>query len=753
MTFVTAGLAMAGLISIGLPILIHLLSRQRRKPIEWGAMRFLLEAFRKHQRRLQIEHLLLLLLRCLIIALIGFALARPLLEDTDLFNVGGSRAVFLVIDDGLASNVTSEQQETALERHVNDAIELIRTLDLGDTVGLVTCARPARGVLTPPSSDHNSVIAMLEELKPRQSPTDVSGALTLLRQAVEDMDDRYDEVLVYLLSEFRTGSAPMSSPLPDTLKDVGRSLTLLASPPASDPINNTQILSLRPVRSVVLPGVLDGSGQIMVRLGRSGGTLGPAITQVRLTGDGIENVKPKTVEWAPGQSEAGVEFSLDFAVSGDRSIGLTASIDNDSLGADNTRFTVLELRDQIRVLVVDRRSFGFQPTIDRMPAGLWIRRALEPSEESPIEVVNVEPTALDVVDLRSADAVVLSRPDLLPDGSWGMLRTFVDGGGLLFVCPPGEINVHPWVERMSDDLDLPWRIMLEVREHDEGLALATDQPASELLRMISSDLDELALPIQAIRSLPIDPDQSQFLAALMFEDGTPFLAIGTPGVKLDSNDDNASTQVETISNGMVIYLAVAPELSWTTLPSKPLMVPLFQETIRQGLSLAHSSQQLHVGTQSALAQGSTVRDLIDPEGEMYPIDAQGRPQQPLALSGLYELLDQGAQNVGSLAVNVEPLAGRTQTQNATAINSWLADSGEWQLYDPEDLGATLSRTRSGSSLAGILLWILMFLVLLETLLARWFSHAFRIDEGEERFGSGLRATIAGVVKTGKAGAS
>ena len=46
MTFVTAGLAMAGLAAISVPILIHLLSRQRRKPIEWAAMRFLIEAFK-----------------------------------------------------------------------------------------------------------------------------------------------------------------------------------------------------------------------------------------------------------------------------------------------------------------------------------------------------------------------------------------------------------------------------------------------------------------------------------------------------------------------------------------------------------------------------------------------------------------------------------------------------------------------------------------------------------------------------------
>ena len=59
MSFVTAGLAIAGVIGVLIPIVIFLLWRQRRTPVPWAAMRFLLEAFRKHRRRLQIEQLLL----------------------------------------------------------------------------------------------------------------------------------------------------------------------------------------------------------------------------------------------------------------------------------------------------------------------------------------------------------------------------------------------------------------------------------------------------------------------------------------------------------------------------------------------------------------------------------------------------------------------------------------------------------------------------------------------------------------------
>ena len=64
MTLLTPVLAIAGACAILIPILIHLLMRQRRRPVEWAAMRFLIEAFKKHKRRLQLEQLLLLAVRC-----------------------------------------------------------------------------------------------------------------------------------------------------------------------------------------------------------------------------------------------------------------------------------------------------------------------------------------------------------------------------------------------------------------------------------------------------------------------------------------------------------------------------------------------------------------------------------------------------------------------------------------------------------------------------------------------------------------
>ena len=54
-----------GTLLFAVPLIIHLLNRQRYKRRRWAAMEYLLIAFKKQRRRLRVETLLLLLLRLL----------------------------------------------------------------------------------------------------------------------------------------------------------------------------------------------------------------------------------------------------------------------------------------------------------------------------------------------------------------------------------------------------------------------------------------------------------------------------------------------------------------------------------------------------------------------------------------------------------------------------------------------------------------------------------------------------------------
>src|SRR3954453_20552770 len=87
--FSTPMFAAAGILLVAIPIIIHILNRRRFKTVTWAAMEYLLRAMRKNRRRLKFEQMLLLVTRCLVLALLGAALARPMMCENAATAIGG----------------------------------------------------------------------------------------------------------------------------------------------------------------------------------------------------------------------------------------------------------------------------------------------------------------------------------------------------------------------------------------------------------------------------------------------------------------------------------------------------------------------------------------------------------------------------------------------------------------------------------------------------------------------------------------
>lgn len=72
-----------GLGLVAVPVILHLLLRQKPKKLVFPAMRLIEKRRKQNVRRLRLRHLWLLLLRMLVIALLVFAIARPSLPAAD----------------------------------------------------------------------------------------------------------------------------------------------------------------------------------------------------------------------------------------------------------------------------------------------------------------------------------------------------------------------------------------------------------------------------------------------------------------------------------------------------------------------------------------------------------------------------------------------------------------------------------------------------------------------------------------------
>src|SRR5829696_4830197 len=150
--FVTWAFFWAGLACVAIPIIIHILNRRRFKTVTWAAMDFLLRAMKKNRRRLRFEQWVLLATRCLLVFLLGMALARPLsCESQSVAGIGGRTGLNVIVIDNSYSMAYEASRANGSKTHLDQAKKvakaLIERMNSGrESVAIVTASRPAAAV-------------------------------------------------------------------------------------------------------------------------------------------------------------------------------------------------------------------------------------------------------------------------------------------------------------------------------------------------------------------------------------------------------------------------------------------------------------------------------------------------------------------------------------------------------------------------------------------------------------------------------
>ncbi|MCA9293587.1 MAG: BatA domain-containing protein [Phycisphaerales bacterium] len=743
MSVLHPGLLAAGIAAVAIPIVIHLLLRRRRKPIKWAAMRFLLEAYQKQRRKLKLQQWLLLIARCLLVVLVGIALARPLVQSGVLAGGSAGRTVYLVIDNSIASGVRAAAGGTALDRHKQAASEVLSGLGPGDRVALVTLAGPAAGVVLPASADPAAVRRIVEGLEPLDSGADLRRAFELVGSDARSSADAGKSASVVVLSDFLEGAVDLSAPLPAALAGLDDVRVIASSPVASAP-ENMQIVSVEPIWDD--PGDLR-PGQVSVRVRRVGAAVSEAVSRrVRVFGHaerglgvGGAHQKPLAdgvVRLARGAQEALAPLVLDREqldpgqASGQ--LVLTAELEGDDLPADDERRVVVPLRDSLRVGLVAQRRFGAQRMTD-FRASDWIRIALTPLLSVPIEVVDLNPAVLDAPQLAQVDVLIVAEPHLVQDAGWGQMRRLVDRGGLVLVCPPTDANIHLWTDSFERAFDLPVRLAREATTFAAPVRVVPAETTSGVLRLIKGELPELVRPVTVSKALPLESEEGVFETLFAMEQGQPWMISMRAG--------HIEEQQASGGGGLVLYLASSPDPAWTNLPLMPLMVPLLQETLRQGIAES-GSRATTVVAGEAFVPALGVRELVlEREGEPIHASASVGGGMTLRRAGVWRGVDEQGLRGVEIASNPDADGARTGVVDAGALRAWLAGASgvgadpvtsvQWLDGEGSSEGIGQRATRSPFDLP-LLLGVLA-LVLVEMVLARWASHA-----GPWRMGRGVR---------------
>jgi len=468
----------AALVSV--PIIIHLINRMRFKRIRWAAMEFLLKAQKRTRRRLIIEQLILLALRCLMIALVGLLVSRFI--GCGESNIGGKPNLHLVLLDDTPSMQDRYKEDgewkncldvakTVLANKIAKGLSLSRTTDQLIILPLSKADDPnldLKEITYERLNDEKNLkeaLAKISDLQPSMVHVNMLEAMNRAKGIIEQYKDSH--VTLHLIGDFRDkdwGGQPGDALLKD-LVDLAklkkgeikiraidtvhpqRAPAQGGFPPSRD---NVGIVEIRPSTRIVGKNM---PVTFTVVLKNYSGALAEVslVTRDEQTGKDMLQVdyNPKNPIRIGPSSEASVTFEHRFnpefkgneAHFAHLSVRITSPqlgpLDNDGLLADNLRHTVVEVRDKVPILVVDgagklgreegKDSFFISRALMSVPGGSYqVVYADELTTRDPAD-------ALERPDLNKYPTIfLLNVPALKPKQIAGLENFVAEGGGVAF---------------------------------------------------------------------------------------------------------------------------------------------------------------------------------------------------------------------------------------------------------------------------------------------------------------------------------
>src|SRR4029077_7061439 len=207
MTFIHP-LLLGGLLLIGIPVLIHLIMRQKPKHLLFPAVRFLLQRQQSNRRRLQLRHLILLALRMLLIAAI-FPAVAPACGLHARLSIGTDQPVdaVLIFDTSFSMGYTTAGK-SHLELAIDHGLQLLKDFPDGSGIAILDTAEQGGDWLSPAGAAKELARERIGdlELRPVAFPitSQLATAYDLLSRQEPDPtrpDDTVSPKFLYIFSD------------------------------------------------------------------------------------------------------------------------------------------------------------------------------------------------------------------------------------------------------------------------------------------------------------------------------------------------------------------------------------------------------------------------------------------------------------------------------------------------------------------------------------------------------------------------
>jgi hypothetical protein len=418
-------LLLGGLILVGIPVLLHLIMRQKPKHMVFPALRFLMVRHRATQRKLQLRHLLLLALRMALIAAMCLALARPKIF-TDRFNINTDRPIALaLLFDTSYSMEYSIAGRTRLDDAKARSQELLDDLPAGSRVAVLDSSEPGGEWLPSVSLARDRIAAL--ELHAANYPvtTELTAAYDLLAKLADETASLDEAPLRYLYVFSDKTQSSWNSVHLETLQRMRDRV-----PPPGVRAVYVNVGAESPadiaIVSVELPKQVAAANERVTLRATVQASGTPCDTELSCVIDDQEPVERKVVKLEPGQREV-FSFERRGLAPGFHQAKFSVGTP-DAVPFDNLRFATFEVQGPRRVLTL---------TDDIRNVAIW-KLAIESAGSFECEVKPISDPWLRGIgrqELAQFQCVCLVNVKEPPLDLWDKLLNYVKAGGGVGIFP------------------------------------------------------------------------------------------------------------------------------------------------------------------------------------------------------------------------------------------------------------------------------------------------------------------------------
>lgn len=413
-------LLLGGLALVSVPIILHLIMRQKPKHYVFPAIQFLRTKHQANTRRLRLQHWLLLALRILVLSLFVFALARPRVAATPgAFGDQKEPVAAVLAVDTSPRMAYQHENKTRLDEARTLGDWVIGQLPTDSQVAVLESSLLLKRFEFSARQAQQRLDRLETTSNPHSTATLLEQSLDLLAQKPEMRKELY--VLTDLTTQAWSSSA--FDRVRTRLEELGSVGVYLIDVGVKEP-RNVAMGDLRLTSDIVSK---NSPLRLRTEVWRQGPTEKRAVTLL-MSGDSAagEDRQSREIE-IPADGNTPIEFDLPGLPVGVHQ-GEVRVVGSDGMAVDDVRYFTVEVRPAWKVLLVGPDVLSTDYLGQALAPEEWRLRGRARYEVDAVDYARFVGQPLD----RQYTAVALIDPPTpLPTETWGRLERFVkQGGGL-----------------------------------------------------------------------------------------------------------------------------------------------------------------------------------------------------------------------------------------------------------------------------------------------------------------------------------